>query len=418
MFDRLGKWLRHKNVFAVVGVALGGGLAAGLIAWGGFNVTTEVLTSNAFCTSCHEMARQKTSYEASVHFRNVFGVRAQCSDCHVPKPFFRRVVHMTLAVRDVIGHFTGIIDTPKKFEAHRRVMAERVWNDMRASDSIGCRSCHAFEAMAFDQQPVEASTKMHQAMKEGKTCIDCHRGIVHPLPEGASPTEDRVPGIPGGTTPGAPGAAPSGSGLISSLPPTGESKPKLAAGDTDYAGTKAPLTTDADGKAFGSVTPGTPLRIVGHTGDRAEVRIDGWSMTGAEQIVFAAKGQRIALAHLSATDVPNRKVTERGKDIYGIDWQHVVVTGWVPTGDLVGDVSVVWQVADALYKKRCTACHALHQPREFTANQWPHILKIMEKRAGFTPTQAALVTQFIQTHAAKQRETATEGRQSASRSRR
>ena len=182
MFGRLANRLRSRNVFVVVGLALVAGLAAGLVAWGGFNFTAAATSSNAFCTSCHEMDANAQEYERTVHYLNTFGVRADCADCHVPKPFFQRTVHMVVALRDVAGHITGIIDTPTKFEAHKKLMAERVWAEMEGDDSTGCRSCHSYGAMDFAKQPQAASMTMHPAMEAGKTCIACHKGIVHDLP--------------------------------------------------------------------------------------------------------------------------------------------------------------------------------------------------------------------------------------------
>jgi hypothetical protein len=180
------------------------------------------------------------------------------------------------------------------------------------------------------------------------------------------------------------------------VPAMGAAEPSAG---TAFSRGSIPLMADPKGGALGTVTPGTPLEVVKRDNDHAEVRIDGWSMTGADQYVFAAKGQRITLVRLTTIESANRKVLGHSKDDYGIDWQHVVVTGWVAPGTLTGDVAPVWAEADALFKKRCTACHALHQPTEFTANQWPHILKIMTQRAGLTQDETTLVTKYLQTHA-------------------
>jgi nitrate/TMAO reductase-like tetraheme cytochrome c subunit len=182
MIRRLGNWLRGESIFVVVGLALIAGLATGLGLWGSFNLTAAATSSDAYCTSCHEMLENAKEYESTVHYMNVFGIRAHCADCHVPKPFVPHVIDMVLALRDVVGHVTGVIDTPAKFEAHRKEMAERVWSEMEADNSIGCRSCHSFEAMDFAKQPKVASMAMHPAMQAGMTCISCHKGIVHDLP--------------------------------------------------------------------------------------------------------------------------------------------------------------------------------------------------------------------------------------------
>jgi len=78
------------------------------------------------------------------------------------------------------------------------------------------------------------------------------------------------------------------------------------------------------------------------------------------------------------------------------------VTGWVAAADTTDDLDSLWAQAGDLYLARCTRCHALHRPRELTANQWPQTLKMMTVRAGFTPPQAALVTMLLQVHAKDQ----------------
>ncbi len=54
---------------------------------------------------------------------------------------------------------------------------------MKANDSHECRNCHSWEAMDPHKQSPRASAKMEKAQKEGKTCIDCHKGIAHLLPK-------------------------------------------------------------------------------------------------------------------------------------------------------------------------------------------------------------------------------------------
>jgi len=77
----------------------------------------------------------------------------------------------------------GSISTPDKFEAKRLELAERVWSSMEQTDSRECRACHNQNRMDFHKQSRRAQDKMEQALKEGKTCIECHKGIAHINPE-------------------------------------------------------------------------------------------------------------------------------------------------------------------------------------------------------------------------------------------
>jgi nitrate/TMAO reductase-like tetraheme cytochrome c subunit len=167
---------------AVALVALGG--VAGIIFWGGFNTAMEATNSLAFCISCHEMKDTVyQEYVKSPHYTNASGVRAICSDCHVPKEWGPKVVRKIQASNELYHHLMGTIDTPEKFEAKRAELAEHVWATMIANDSHECRNCHSWEAMDFHKQTPRGAEKMQEGRKEGKTCIECHKGIAHSLPK-------------------------------------------------------------------------------------------------------------------------------------------------------------------------------------------------------------------------------------------
>lgn len=158
-----------------------GGLA-GVVAWGGFNTFMEYTNRLEFCTSCHSMATPFEEYKKSVHFSNASGVRAICSDCHVPRDWTAKLVRKVQATKELWHHVAGTIDTPEKFEEHRKTMAERVWASMKANDSRECRNCHSYGTMAFHKQSQRGREKMEEAMQKGETCIECHKGIAHALP--------------------------------------------------------------------------------------------------------------------------------------------------------------------------------------------------------------------------------------------
>jgi len=113
------------------------------------------------------------------HYSNSHGVGVGCADCHVPKEFGPKMLRKIEASREVWGHWTGIIDTPEKYAAHRPAMKERELNRIRANDSQECRNCHEVERMDFEVQD-RAVRRYHRGMDlRGKTCIDCHEGIAH-----------------------------------------------------------------------------------------------------------------------------------------------------------------------------------------------------------------------------------------------
>jgi len=160
------------------------GFFSGIIFWGGFNTGLEATNKLEFCIGCHEMRDNVyQEYKETIHYKNRTGVRAICSDCHVPKDWTHKMIRKIGASQEVWEKIVGWVDTPEKFEAHRMAMATSEWKRMKASNSRECRNCHAFDSMEVKKQKPKAQ-KMHaQAVQEGKTCIDCHKGIAHLLPK-------------------------------------------------------------------------------------------------------------------------------------------------------------------------------------------------------------------------------------------
>jgi len=157
---------------------------AGIIFWGGFNTAMEATNKLEFCISCHEMYDNVyQEYKTTIHYSNRTGVRAICSDCHVPRDWGHKMLRKIQASNEVWGKITGYVDTKEKFESHRMELATHEWERMKASGSRECRNCHDFDAMSIDVQKQTVYKKHMKAKDDGLTCIDCHKGIAHHLPK-------------------------------------------------------------------------------------------------------------------------------------------------------------------------------------------------------------------------------------------
>lgn len=155
----------------------------GIIFWGGFNTAMEWTNREAFCISCHEMKENVfVEYRNTIHYQNRTGVRATCPDCHVPKEWFPKVVRKIQASNEIWHKLLGTIDTPEKFNARREYLAQNEWRRMKANDSQECRNCHNFNFMDYSEQNRRAATKHQVAFNAQQTCIDCHKGIAHNVP--------------------------------------------------------------------------------------------------------------------------------------------------------------------------------------------------------------------------------------------
>jgi len=176
--------------FALAFLTLGG-FIAGIVFWGAFNTGLEVMNTETFCTGCHEMHDNVyQELQGTVHFTNRSGVRAGCPDCHVPHEWTDKIGRKMQASMEVWGHIFGTLATRDDFLAHRRRMAEQEWARMSANKSLECRNCHSVASMDLSKQnPRAAAAHERFLFTDEKTCIDCHKGIAHKLPD--------MTGVPG-----------------------------------------------------------------------------------------------------------------------------------------------------------------------------------------------------------------------------
>ncbi|HIO92984.1 MAG TPA: cytochrome c-type protein NapC [Leucothrix mucor] len=187
MFDRTKRFLGRRSVIGVVTI----GFISGVIFWGGFNTALELTNTESFCISCHEMEDNVyQEYRQTIHYQNRTGVRATCPDCHVPKDWTHKIIRKIEASREVYHKIIGTIDTPKKFKDYRLTMAKSEWRRMKKADSRECRNCHEFESMDYSMQSRRASPQHIAGFEEGKTCIDCHKGIAHKMPDISKMTDE------------------------------------------------------------------------------------------------------------------------------------------------------------------------------------------------------------------------------------
>lgn len=184
----IGAWLwRRPRRWFLLGIPIGALIAfmVGVCFTGAFVGGLKMAETDAFCTSCHEMQQPFQELTRSEHHSNEFGIQASCGNCHVPPAFIPGLIVHIEASTEVWGHLTGKLSTPAKYEAHRLELAHKIWADLKANDSAECRSCHNAAAMALTKQPAMAADAHGSMGKSGMTCIDCHKGVAHTLPQGS-----------------------------------------------------------------------------------------------------------------------------------------------------------------------------------------------------------------------------------------
>ncbi len=127
--------------------------------------SAEELKALEDCESCHIV--QADEFQESVHYINRSGVQANCNNCHTDQK-----------------HANGE-KTSKTVDVDRLEMAMNEWKRFNANESKECKSCHSSMAMDLAKQEPRSVEQHEESFDAGETsCIACHKGISHYLPEG------------------------------------------------------------------------------------------------------------------------------------------------------------------------------------------------------------------------------------------
>jgi cytochrome c-type protein NapC len=205
---KLKQWLTaawtvisRPSAYLSLGFLTLGGFIGGVLFWGAFNTALEATNTETFCISCHEMRDNVfQELQRTIHFSNRSGVRATCPDCHVPHDWTDKIARKMQASKEVWGKIFGKIDTRQKFLNARLELAQNEWARLKANNSLECRNCHSAAAMNLSKQTSRAADIHSRFLISGqRTCIDCHKGIAHDLPDmrGIAPGWQQPPELRG-----------------------------------------------------------------------------------------------------------------------------------------------------------------------------------------------------------------------------
>lgn len=349
------------------------GIVIGWLSLGGTQILLATTSTTEFCISCHSMDTPYAEYQSSIHFSNAKGIRAECSDCHIPKNTVDYLITKIKASKDIYHEFvSGKIDTEEKFEAHRAEMAQTVWDQLEANDSATCRSCHNNDAFDVYEQS-QSAQKMHQyAAENNQTCINCHKGIAHFLPDDSAKNQELS------------------RQALAKLFEEAKSTPINAM--TTY-----PIETITMGD-LGTINPATPLTFISQQDSKRTVTVNGYQMQGAEKIIYAAEGKRTVIAILSDAGQAALKVGDFKEDNYGNQWRKVSLQATIDA-PVLAKLDSLWRHAEQLDTAYCSTCHAKIASDHFTVNAWPSIAKSMGERTSISAEDLEILTKYFQYHA-------------------
>lgn len=159
-------------------------------------------------------------------------------------------------------------------------------------------------------------------------------------------------------------------------------------------------STASDSKASGKILPTTGFEVLKVEGDKAFVKLTGWNKGDVSKILYYSKGERIisgAFSKKAELDLKVIKTEKIGED----EWSNVILTTWIENKKITKDLEALYGKANNLLQTNCGLCHATHPTTEFTANQWPAVIKGMIQRTPLSKEEGWLITQFAQKHAKK-----------------
>ncbi len=384
MIRKLWKTVKSPSAHISLGVLTVGGFLAGVVFWGGFNTGLEVTNTEAFCISCHEMeANVYKELQGTVHWSNSSGVRATCPDCHVPHNWTDKIARKMQASKEVFGKLVGTIDTPEKFEEKRLELAQHEWSRFSANGSLECKNCHDYKSMDFTAMSEKARVQMTRAAERDQSCVDCHKGIAHKLPDMVAQAS------------GAMGKLEQSIAVTSFSP------------DTSYFVVRGiEAYEDSELKVVaGRINPATELKVVEVGSDRLKVELAGWRRTkGFGRMINEMFGLNIASGVVSKEVAQSAELVqgfERKEDpLTGLEWERVNVSLWIKPASLTDNVDGIWSFAKDTYRERCSVCHTQPDEDHFDTNTWPGMFNGMLSFVNLDGDSQSVILKYLQKHSA------------------
>jgi len=380
-FKSLWQQLNSPAKYLTLGTISLSAFLMGVIFWGGFNTAIEATNTEEFCISCHSMeSKPYQELQQTVHWSNRSGVRATCPDCHVPHSWGRKIARKMEASSDVWGWFFQTVNTSEKFESKRLEMASREWKRFDRDDSLACKNCHDYKSMNWDVMSKLAQKQMKRAAENDQSCIDCHKGIAHILPEmGTARAPELIAEVGAG--------------------------PSSFSSDQAYFSvlTKPLYFSDKGDVEAGTLNVATQVTVLESSNNRVKVAIKGWrKKIGAGRVIYYDFGVNMLTAQLTIDAAKSDGIIqgfeEKEDDMTGLNWQRVETQLWTDAEYLITEPQPLWEYAKSTYRTSCSVCHTQPDEAHFDANTWPGMFQGMIAFVNMDQDTQALVQKYLQKH--------------------
>lgn len=233
--------------------------------------------------------------------------------------------------------------------------------------------------MDFSKMRVTSQMVMRRAAERDTSCVDCHKGIAHQLPE--------MKGM----------RNPAFDTLI-----TEARSENVRPGATYFSVAPQDIYADeALSDRIGSLEIATGVQIVEVKDDALLVELALWRKNkGFGRVWYGHFGLNISAAILEkdrARDEQRITVHEsKIDDLTGLEWQKVSARVWVKAGGLLDSREAIWNVARTSYQSSCSVCHRQPVESGHDANQWPGLFAGMVGFTNMDDETASLVLKYLQ----------------------
>ncbi len=388
IYQSLKKFLFKPSTKYGLGILLIVGAIVGIAGKAVFDETLHQTSKEEFCVSCHTMESNKESLMQTPHGHNQYGVTADCAACHLPHDTIPKYMRKIQALKEVYQTVIGAYDEPGAFDRERYRMAQNEWKRMSANGSAECKACHKYERMDFDKMSYKARVAMEAAAKRDQSCIDCHKGIAHPIPQ---PSEAENNGLD--------------PNLVAS---------SLQTNQTYYTQVQTPIFIDEDLKTEIGYLEGLAPVIFVKSGSNADlIELNMWRKEkGFGRIWYNDFAKSIVDAVLSKEFMQSNPKIEsietKVDELTGITWQKVKMQVWVKKGQMTADLTPIWTNAKEMFTTSCSVCHKQPDIKHFDSNTWVGVFNGMKGFTNLTPEQAKQVLRYLQMHASDMSESANQ----------
>lgn len=166
----------------------------------------------------------------------------------------------------------------------------------------------------------------------------------------------------------------------------------------DYTTNVSSLYNEGNQKVIGRLLPTVEVEIIEKVGNKFKISFNGYIQDGVENAIYFVPNRRILVAGITKNTKFDYKVIDTIKE-NGIVWKKIKAIFLTDEIEFTKNIDTLYKKAEDMYVNNCSICHALHDKKEFSANQWPSIVNSMLSRTAISKQDSYILIQYLQKNA-------------------